>query len=368
MTKTSTITPAAALLAVLCLGPAASARADSSECDAIWGAASGIHMRRVTYLGPFSSIAGDRRADPGDPSHTVELRGWLYFKEGVLNRDRPVVVFNHGHEKTRSEPCAIAKFFVNRGFVVFAPLRRGHEGQSGSSIRSTGVHTDDYVSACLLSGTCSCSRCDGHAACPENALEVDYIRQQYLDVWYQLLYIKGQDAIAADLSAASGRLADPTRIAIVGHSFGGSLVVFANARIPEGIGQSVVVDISGAELSWGPGRPFWESELSCAMSGQRRPIYFLQPRNGRTLEPTRTLFPLAIDHGYRSQAAIFAPAPWDPVCAHHEASCWDASAGEVKPEWKQAHGSFVRDKAQVEEWGPSVIEFIERHPCSACAF
>src|SRR5215208_4556746 len=92
---------AALMLTALYGGSASMARADDSECEATWGPKSGIHMRRVTYLGPFTSTASDLRADADDPTHTVRLRGWLYFKDNALNKNKPVLIYNHGHDKER---------------------------------------------------------------------------------------------------------------------------------------------------------------------------------------------------------------------------------------------------------------------------
>ena len=330
-------------LAALSLGAAPAARADASACDDTWGASSGIHMRRVTYLGPFSGSTTDLRADFLDVDHKVQLRGWLYFAEDKLIKNDRVLIYDHGHEEVRTEPCAIAKYFVRRGFVVFAPLRRGHRGKEGSEIRSTGVHTDDYVNYCQIDG-CNDPRCSA-ADCSTNALQVSYMRDQRADVQDQLDYILAHAAINKDGDPAGGKLANPHQVAILGHSFGGSLIVFANAQVSK---HNVAIDISGAELSWGIDEPYWQISLSGSMANQKRPIYFLQPKNGRTLAPTKTLFGLAIDEKYRSQAAIFPPVPTDP--------------SDPDPEFLQAHGAFITSRDQVELWGPSVIDFIKRHP------
>ena len=91
-------------------------------------------------------------------------------------------------------------------------------------------------------------------------------------------------------------------------------------------------------------------------------MYFLQPKNGLSLEPTKVLFSKAINKEYRSQAVIFPAAPWDSNCVKREKSCWDSEKNEVKPEWEQAHGTFILDDAQVRIWGCSVIEFTNRYP------
>jgi hypothetical protein len=89
------------------------------------------------------------------------------------------------------------------GFVVFAPLRRGHRGKAGSNIRSTGIWTDDYVADCLASGNCSCDRCDGGSFCSKNALEVDYVRQQYVDVSAQRFICKVTQSLRRGIEVAS---------------------------------------------------------------------------------------------------------------------------------------------------------------------
>jgi hypothetical protein len=326
-------------LAAVLLGPAV-ARADVSECGDKWGGdADSIHMRVVTYLGPFNSNGSDLRADWGDPSHTVRLRGWLYYKEDSLIKNERVLVYNHGHNQERSEPCELAQFFVNHGFVFFAPLRRGH---FGDGVSSTGVHIDAFVEYCravdVLDPRCG----ENHSP---SAIEVGYLRQQREDVRAQLDYILGHAAIARDGSPAKGKLANPRQVAILGHSYGGSLTVFANAVLDA---QNVAIVVSGAELSWGDDEPYWENYLSDSMHSQNRPVYFLQPKNGRTLTPTKKLFGIACDEGYRSQAAIFPPVTPD--------------ATDPDPEFKQAHEKFIGRQEYIQQWGPSVVEFIKRYP------
>ena len=73
------------------------------------------------------------------------------------------------------------------------------------------------------------------------------------------------------------------------------------------------------------------------MNNQQQPIYFLQPKNGLSLLPTKVLFSKAVNKEYRAQASIFGKAPWDSVCADRDNYCWDSEENEVKPEWEQAH-------------------------------
>jgi hypothetical protein len=125
----------------------------------------------------------------------------------------------------------------------------------------------------------------------------------------------------------------------------------------------VAIDISGAELSWEyPDEPFWKSELKPAARDANRPIYFLQPKNGVSLAPTKVLFGVSVDEKFRAQASIFPPAPWDEFCRLRTANCWDPENDKLVPEEVQAHSTFIGNKEQVEFWGPSVVEFINRYP------
>jgi hypothetical protein len=351
-------------LAVMCLGSVPAARAEVN-CEQIRPTPT-IITKRVTYLGPFNSVSTDLRADPSDSNHTVKLRGLLYYASGTV-KDAPVIIYNHGHDQDRGEPFAIMRYFVKRGFVVFAPLRRGHLYEPG--FRSTGVHIDNYVNKCMRSQAtaqnnslpflyCGSVFCRQSVACDDpnrdNALDVGYIAMQTDDIRDQISYIIDEPAINA-----TGKLVDPTRVALLGHSYGGSAVIFANGY---DFGQNVTISISAAEKSWGDRNPYWETDLRAAMNNQAQPIYFLQPKNGLSLEPTKSLFAKAVNKGYRSQASIFGPAPWDSVCENEDGSCWDEEEEKVKPEWEQAHGTFITTDDQVGKWGCSAIEFINRYP------
>ncbi|MCI0572382.1 MAG: hypothetical protein L0Y66_16635, partial [Myxococcaceae bacterium] len=135
-------------------------RGDPTSCDFNL-----VDMFEVRYY-HATFQESDFKCDADDPPPCdVSLRGWLYMKDGVDVADSKAIIFNHGHDEERGEPCSVVEEFVDKGYVVFAPLRRGHSAKNGS-IRSTGLHIDDYVA-----NACGAA-CDGED-CPGGLCELE---------------------------------------------------------------------------------------------------------------------------------------------------------------------------------------------------
>ena len=338
-----------------------------------------IKVREVRYFpinGTLITNALDTRSD-GSNGFEVRLEGKIHYVRaaGSVLKNRPVLIFNHGHEQNRGEVCGTVRFFTDRDWVVFIPLRRGHtldkndDGDTGDSgeISSTGIHIDQYVNYCMRTFAeavtsfrpqlyCTApNTCRPDVPCASNnkrnAVETDYLNQQRADIGEQIAFIKTVRAITDPGVTTTQKLANAKQITIIGHSYGGSAVIFANAF---DYGQNIAVSVSGGELSWGDDEPYWENDLVTAMQSQARPMYFLQPKNGRTLLPTRRLFWEAVENGNRSMAQIFPPAPCE---VEGDVSPCNA---DPDPEWRQAHNTFLGDD-QIALWGPGVIEFSKRY-------
>ncbi len=350
---------------IVALAATASSAFAAEICDGVAG-------QQVTYLSQVTN-ALDNRVDPGDDLHFVRLRGTLHYRKNVFEtlRNKPVIIFNHGHEKERGDPCAIVDFFTAQGWVVFAPLRRGHSLKDDPSERSTGIYIDDFVDYCSRSqaeaeenlepplpylyqgsGFCRPDAPTEDPATLRSAVELLYLRQQRTDVRDAITYIKALGAIGGT-GAATGKLADPKRIVIMGHSYGGALMVMTNDH---NYGQSVAIDIAGAELSWDE-EPYWKIDLEDAMRDQKRPIFIFQAQNGKYLTPTKRLTIVGVNKELILQSAIFPPAP---ACAdsNGDGLCDDNPDQTV---FKDIHGNFI-GRSQVAIWGPAVIDFANRHP------
>jgi dienelactone hydrolase len=274
----------------------------------------GATMQIVEYFSGPPTQPGDHKCSKD--GRKCSLSGWLYVPKG-LSRDpdrNHAVVFLHGHEQARAEPCAIAYSFLAAGWVVFAPLRSGN---TGPGIHNTGTWIDDWA------------RAQGGAM---DERQVEFLRRyQVHDVEHALDFLAGA-RFDGDKRA--------NHVAVMGHSFGGALAVFTSAESfrhePEAI-----ADIQGAELSWGDDGGAWKDPLLDAVKHRLVPLFFLQPANGRTLKPTMVLSEMAALSGtHQYQATIFPP-----VLA--------AAPDDV-------HGDFVTQVDPVYGWAPVVRAFFER--------
>lgn len=96
-------------------------------------------------------------------------------------------------------------------------------------------------------------------------------------------------------------------VSLMGHSYGGALSVFFSAGDVTSHPEAIA-DISGAELSWGDDGGAWKGPLKEAVRKRKVPIYFLQPRNGKSIAPTIVLSQEAATSGDNQfQATLFPP-------------------------------------------------------------
>jgi len=171
-------------------------------------------------------------------SDGLTLVGFVFKPDG--SGPFPGLIWNHGSEKspgTMRQFDAVAAIFVPAGYVVFAPMRRGHGDSEGP-----------YVMDQLRRGQ------DNHVAA---SLAVRLMEGEHLD-----------DQLAGQAYAKRLPYVDPQRLVVAGCSFGGIQTLLAAER---GAGYRAAAAISPGALSWN-GNPL-----------------LIQPPKDASLEPSRVL-------------------------------------------------------------------------------
>jgi len=191
-------------------------------------------------------------------SGNLKLIGFLFKPAG--NGPFPAVIWNHGSEKnpgTSAQFDSVAAVFVPAGYVVFAPMRRGHG-------LSEGEYLPDQTAAELKA----------HGATAAHQLVVREMETHQLD-----------DQLAGQRYLRALPYVDTTRLVVAGCSYGGIQALLGAER---GAGYKAAVAISPGALSWA-GSPELRSRLISAMSKVQMPLFILHPAKDASLEPGRTL-------------------------------------------------------------------------------
>jgi carboxymethylenebutenolidase len=237
----------------------------------------------------------------------LTLRGALYKPTG--SGPFPAVLFNHGSAPgmLNSQALeAIGPLFAARGWVFFAPYRRG-QGLSASA----GPYIGDQIEAATKKGGASAG-----AAEMIRLLEGDHL----------------DDQLAALAWLRKASFVRPDRIAVVGNSFGGIETVLGVERASYCAG----VDASGGAQSWAAS-PELQASMARAVRNARAPVFFFQAENDFDLSPTRTLSSVMKDAGKPFEAKIYPPFGNSPQEGH----------------------SFAYRGSSI--WFDDVLRFVERH-------
>ena len=186
-------------------------------------------------------------------SGSLTLTGFLFKpdKPGPL----PGLIWNHGSERdpgSMPQFDAVAAVFVPAGYVVFAPVRRGHGGSEGTYIQS------------LLQGERREER---------NWSQVRLLEEQVDDQLAGLAYLKSLPYV------------DRSRLAVAGCSYGGIQTLLGAER---GAGYKAAVAISPGALSWNT-NPLLQERLIQAARKTEIPVFLIQPPRDASLEPSRVL-------------------------------------------------------------------------------
>jgi len=189
-------------------------------------------------------------------SDNLTLVGFLFKPDGT--GPFPGLIWNHGSEKNpgaQRQFDAVAGIFVPAGYVVFAPMRRGHGDSEGPYIMD------------------QLRRAQGSRAAAGQLL-VRLMEGEHLD-----------DQLAGQAYLRSLPYVDQNRLVVAGCSFGGIQTLLAAER---GAGYKAAVPISPAALSWSGNTPLQERLVS-AVRKIEIPVFLIQPPKDASLEPSYVL-------------------------------------------------------------------------------
>jgi dipeptidyl aminopeptidase/acylaminoacyl peptidase len=305
-------------------------------------------------------LQAPRPQPPPAVSETVTINAGGRTLHGVLYRPVgpgpfPAVLYNHGSAPGTLNDQAfevLGPLFVSRGWVFFAPYRRG-QGLSASAGPYIGDQIADARRRRFWQG---------------GALAVPLLALTWFGLWRRqptgvrpvvmvavALYAAWAINVSAQRAAASTmvRLLDteqfsdqlaalqwlqhqplvqPDRIATAGNSFGGVEAILGAERAH----YCAVVDAAGGAESWAVA-PGLRALMEGAVRRARAPVFFIQAENDYDLSPSRSLAKAMHDVGKDAEVKIYPKFGRSPAEGHSFA-------------WR---GTDI--------WGADVIRFLSKH-------
>jgi dienelactone hydrolase len=270
------------------------------------GAATSPHLRLAIALtltilawsfGGMPIGADDARASPmkiAVKSGSVTLEAWVYRPSG--GGRFPAVLVNHGSGRTREELERLGPYeqmaetvgpvFARHGYILLYLFRRG-----------VGPSTEAGKNAIDLMNEAAAA----HGQDARNAL--------------QMKLLEGREM--SDAIAALGRLrqlpdVDPHRVALIGHSFGGSLTVLMAER--EHSLRAAVI-FSGAGYSWDRSADL-RARLLRAVDHASVPMFFIHAANDYTTNSGKVLDAELARLGKPHRLEIYPPVGQTPDDGH----------------------------------------------------
>ncbi len=217
------------------------------------------------------SLGADQAQSPPSriavKSGNVTLEAWIWRPQG--SGRFPAVLVNHGSGRTREElerlgpyeqmAGIIGPVFARHGYVLLYLFRRG----VGPSTHA-GKNAVDLLSEAAAA--------QGQNA--RNALQTKLLEGREMS-----------DALAALARLRQLRYVDPHRVALIGHSFGGSLTVLMCEHEPS---LRAAVIFSGAGYSWDRSADL-RARLLQAVDHTSVPMFFIHAANDYSINPGKAL-------------------------------------------------------------------------------
>jgi carboxymethylenebutenolidase len=209
------------------------------------------------------------------PSGSLALRGVLY--QPIGKGPFPAVLFSHGSAPgmySNKAIEALGPVFAKRGWVFFAPYRRG-QGLSASA----GPYIGNQIASAVNKGGIPAG-----AVTMIRLLETDHLQDQLA----ALAWLRRQEFVEKD------------RIATLGNSFGGIEALLG----AEHGSYCAAIDASGAAESWAES-PEIQHFLLRTVQNARAPIFFFQAENDFDVSPSQVLFAAMRKAGKPSEMKIY---------------------------------------------------------------
>ena len=245
----------------------------------------------------------------GDAS--VALRATVFRPAGGIAERHPLVVINHGTSEANRMSVSmpvyywLSRWFVDRGFAVVLPQRRGHGATGGTLVEAVGdcANPDHFRS--------------GVIAAQDVGAAVDFMRRQ--------------------------PFVDPARVLVAGVSTGGWASLALASQRPDLM--TAVVNIAGGR----GGHAF----------GRKNSVCGIDTLVGATHDFARTARAPTL-WLYAENDSYFGPA-----LAAKMAAAWKQGGGQVECDPLPAYGSdghdIVDDRAGWGIWGKTLDSFLAAH-------
>jgi dienelactone hydrolase len=190
------------------------------------------------------------------PSGKLKLHVQIWRPEG--KGKFPGILFNHGRDGT-PHPEILATLFVKHGYVFLAIGRRGEwiSADQGEFINNLLDHENETKGA------------DAAKQLQLKLMETDHLN----DALAGLAYLKKLPYV------------DANRIAVVGHSFGGSLTLLLSERDHS---IRAAVNFGGAAASWDDSS-YLRERLISAVDDLNTPVFFIFAANDFSTNPGKAL-------------------------------------------------------------------------------
>jgi len=292
------------------------------------------------------------------------LSGWLISPRKANGGNLPAIVFEHGSagatplgqlieddQSLTGYSCAI-KRFVDAGYVVFMPYRRG-------TFDKTSASTLPVAARGLEGWSNSGWNAQDYAVWSVENAGVDLNGDNYTGQ-----YISYLDAEVGDLVDVlqtldhyvrpdmTAKLVDPTRVAIAGHSIGGAFTTFAGTDddlyTKVAHGPRAFISLSGAAMSYHESF-WWHDQLTASAAINNAPLYFTRVLDEDARVPNdfasaREPFAETNNGADGSGMALFSNA--------------NASCASSVPVYQCNHSAFVTNNDQIDRWFPYVKRFL----------